>query len=61
MVNETLVLEILAASLYTIYLVKPGYYVNEGKIERECTIKEMKICVAFEAKKTKLSVSILIK
>jgi hypothetical protein len=49
-VNKTLVLEILAASMFNIYSVTPEYCVSKGTIESECTIKEMKICVAFETK-----------
>lgn len=40
----------LAASLFTVYTVKPGSYVSEWTIESECSIKGMKICVAVEIK-----------
>jgi hypothetical protein len=42
------ILEILAASLFTVYLVKPGIHVSGETIESEFKIKEMKICVAIE-------------
>jgi len=54
-------LEIPAASLFTVYLVKPGFYVSEGAVESECKIKRMKIYVAIETQKTKSIVSVLIK
>jgi hypothetical protein len=42
--------EELAVSLFTVYLVNPGFYVSEWTIESECKIKEMKICAAIEIK-----------
>ena len=39
-----------AASLFTVYTVKPGSYVSEGTVQSEHEIKEMKICVAVEIK-----------
>jgi hypothetical protein len=37
-----------AASAFTVYIVKLGFYVSEGTISNECKIKEMKMCVAIE-------------
>jgi hypothetical protein len=42
------VLEILAASLFTVCLVKLGFHVSGETFESECGMKEMKICVAVE-------------
>ena len=61
LINCNNVLEILAASLFNIYSVKPGFYICEGTIESDCKIEEVEICVAIETKKTKLIVSFLIK
>jgi hypothetical protein len=38
----------LAASLFTVCTVRPGFCVFEGTVANECIIKGMKICVAIE-------------
>jgi hypothetical protein len=38
----------LPASLFTVCAVKPGSYVSEGIIEKECNIKEIKFFIAIK-------------
>jgi hypothetical protein len=42
------ILEELATSLFTVYLVKSGFMFLKGPFKNKCKIKELKTCAAIE-------------
>jgi len=42
------ILEKLATSLFTVYLVQPGFMFLKGPFKNDCKIEELKTCAAIK-------------